>query len=55
MRRISGRVEIGEWVLMECEHGGLWFANKDGEGMQITGETIDELKALLADFFKRHM
>lgn len=48
-------IRIGDIVITECTHGGLWLAKTDGEGMQVSGKTLEELQALLEEFFDRNM
>lgn len=33
----------------------LWLWGPDGDGMEISGETLEKLKKLIADFFKENM
>lgn len=42
--------ELG-FILRDCEHGGVWMARPDGEGMQVTGERLEHLKAMLEAFW----
>lgn len=36
-------------------HGGVWMCRPDGEGMQVTGDSLEELRKLLEEFFNKHM
>ena len=52
-------IQIGDFEIRECEHGGLWICRKagesEGEGMQVDGATRVELIVLLETFFRKHM
>lgn len=39
MRR---HLQIGDIMISECEHGGLWLCTFDGEGTQVIGDEPEE-------------
>lgn len=48
-------IRIGDILITECTHGGLWLAKDGGGGMQVNGKTLVELQVLLEKFFDRNM
>lgn len=51
-----GMIKIGHFTIRECEHGGIWIAKSNGEGMQMReGATLDAFLEMLETFFREHM
>ncbi len=48
---IEGQIIIGEYVIAECEHGGVWISRLDGEGGRFDA---DRLEAVIADFYEEN-
>jgi len=46
-------VKIGQYTISVCNHGGLWIEHESGEGMQLTGDRLEELSELIDEFYKR--
>lgn len=52
---MTASIQIGEFTLSPCPHGGIWMARPDGEGMQLReGATLDELATLLEAFWAEY-
>lgn len=48
--------KVGEFIIIdetEYTQGGIWIGREGGEGMQVSGERLEEFKKLIEDFWDR--